>query len=348
MDRLKALAVFKTVVEQGSFARAADTLDLSPAVVTRTVQELEALLAVRLLQRTTRRVTLTAVGHDVLERARGLLASFDELSSMSSLCGAEAAGRVRLGAPAWLGRRLLGAVAAAYLASCPKVSLELRMHASESGLFEGDGDLALCLESELKPCWIARKVAQVSVGLYAAPAYLARRGEPATPDELAQHDGLAGGSARADATWHFQPADGGDMQPVEIRPVLHSNQPETLMSAAVHGAGIALLPDLLAEEAVASGKLRRLMPGWRAEPLSLHLAYESRQHQPLSVRKLIEVLASAFEDLAETRNEPHGQREALPKRLLAAMPPLPGGRSHQPVALSGRATLRDVACLLAA
>ncbi|HSI59572.1 MAG TPA: LysR family transcriptional regulator [Ideonella sp.] len=297
MDRLKALAIFKAVAEHGSFARAATALDLSPAAVTRTLQELESLLAVRLLQRTTRRVALTPVGEDVLARAQSLLASYDELSSMSSLCGAEPAGKVRLSAPAWLARHFLGGALAAYLASCPKVSLELKLRAGEAELLEEDADLSLCLAADLKPSLIARKLGQANVGLYASPAYLARKGEPSHPGQLPAHDGLTGGTARADPVWRFSAASGRAREQVAVKAVLNANQPEALLAAAVHGAGLALLPDFLAEEALASGQLRRLLPGWQAEPLSLHLVYASRKHQPLSVRRLMEALTEAFQQV---------------------------------------------------
>src|SRR5882762_9234894 len=127
MDRLKALGMFKAVVDKGGFARAAAELDVSCAVVSRTVQELELLLGVQLLQRTTRRITLTAVGQQVLTRAADLLDAYNELAALSSLSASEPSGIVRLAAPASYARRYLGHALAAFMARHPKVRVDLRM-----------------------------------------------------------------------------------------------------------------------------------------------------------------------------------------------------------------------------
>jgi len=312
MDRLKAFSIFKTVVDQGGFARAAAVMNLSCAAVTRTVQELEALLGVRLLQRTTRRVSLTAVGQEVLERASVLLASYEELAAVSSLSATEPAGAIRMAAPAAYGRCHLGPALAAFMARCPKVWVDLRLREGPIDATDDEADLALCLARDLRPSWIARPVAVAPVGTYAAPRYLARRGEPVHPDDLADHDCLTCDGQRAG--WQFHHPGTGERAEAPGRSALQSNHAEVLVQAAVHGAGLVQLPAFMVDEAVALGQLRRVLPDWSCEPVSVHLVYGSRRNQPLAVRLLIEHLVQW---LGATDGVP-GTRPGRPRSVACA------------------------------
>lgn len=293
MDRLKALATFKAVVDEGGFARAAAALDISCAVVTRSVQELESLLGVRLLQRTTRRVALTPLGREVLDHAARLLDGYERLAEIGSLAASDASGTVRLAAPVSYARRCLGPALAAFAARHPRVGLELRFADGPVDVLDGAADLALCRTQELKPALIARRVAEAEVGLYAAPGYLAQRGMPAHPQALAGHGCLAGDEADGGA-WRLHPAGGGDEAVVPVRGAVRSNDAELLIGAATLGAGLVLQPAFMVEDAVAAGRLQRVLPAWRGEAFTLHLTYLSRQHQPLAVRLLIDHLSQAL------------------------------------------------------
>ncbi|HJV62069.1 MAG TPA: LysR family transcriptional regulator, partial [Albitalea sp.] len=178
MDRLKALEIFKTVVEKGSFAKAAEALDVSSSAATRAVQDLETNLGVRLLQRSSRRIALTAVGHEVLERCTELIEQYRAMEAMSSLSASEAAGSVRLVAPASYGARLLGPALASFRELYPKVTIDLRMSDDGIDLIDDEADLALCVGRDLRLSLIARRVGVARLGLYASSAYLARRGAP--------------------------------------------------------------------------------------------------------------------------------------------------------------------------
>jgi DNA-binding transcriptional LysR family regulator len=293
MDRLKSLEIFKTVADKGSFVRAADALALSNAVVTRAVQDLEQLLGVRLLQRTTRRVSLTAEGEDVLERTRQLLASYDELAATSSLSAAQIAGEIRFTAPASFASRLAPALAA-FGARYPEVRLQLLATDAPLDLVAERIDLALRLARTLPDALVARRLGDVPIGVYAAPSYLARRGTPRHPDELAQHDCLVHNGTGREATWPFRhPVTQQPLEPV-VRGSLASNNAEALMAAAIRGAGLALLPQPVARDAVAAGRLQQVLNAWPCPPLQMVLAYASRRNQPLRVRKLIEHLAASL------------------------------------------------------
>lgn len=304
MDKLKALATFKAVVDHGGFARAAAQLDVSCSIVTRTVQDLEALLGVRLLHRSTRRVALTPVGEQVLDRAVDLLDGYEQLAAFSSLSASEVAGTVRLSAPASLARPYLSAALAGFVAAHPRVWVDLRLASGPLDRVGEDADLALCLGSQLRSSWIARHLADVPVGLFASPDYLHRHGRPQHPDELASHHCLIGDEGAAETTWRLGQAPARSLTAYPVRGTLRSAQADVLVGAAIHGAGILMQPVPLVQEAVEAGQLQRVLGGWRCEPISLHLAYNSRRNQPLAVRKLIDHLVQAALPQAPVRQAP--------------------------------------------
>jgi DNA-binding transcriptional LysR family regulator len=310
MDRLNALAVFKTVVEHRSFVRAADALGLTPPMVTRRVQELEAMLGVRLVHRSARYVAATSVGDEVLVLARRLLADYDELESIGRLSVSQARGTVRLAAPDFYARRYLGTALASYIARHPQVSIDLRLRDAGICVLDGNVDLALCLERDLRPSLVARRVAVAPVSPYAAPGYLDRKGVPEHPSDLDMHECLSWDGSRSGTFWRFRHVASGEQHSVAARGGLHSTNAEVLVHAAAQGAGVVIVPVCMVEEAVASGRLLPLLPKWRAEPLSLHLAYHSRDHQPLSVRRLVDHLAGVL-------GEQGGQ--ALPLHMVESL-----------------------------
>ncbi|MDB5861130.1 MAG: hypothetical protein JWQ76_4819 [Ramlibacter sp.] len=301
MDRLKALSVFKAVADNGSFVAGASALDISCPVASRTVQDLETLLGVRLLHRTTRRIALTAAGEDVLRRAEGLLESYEELASIARLSASEPAGVIRMAAPALFARHYLGPALATFRARYPQVQVDLQLCEGSVNAVLDEVDLALCLPEDLRSMQVVRTLTSAEVGIYAAPAYLAQKGEPAHPSELAQHDCLTSRIAGTGAIWSFQQLELGDACSLSVKGALHANQIEVLADAAVHGAGIVMLPAFLAQAAEAQGLLQRILSGWRVAPLSLQLSYNSRRNQPMSVRKLIEHLVVTLGTKHEVR-----------------------------------------------
>jgi DNA-binding transcriptional LysR family regulator len=304
MDRLSALAIFKSVVDNGGFARAAADLEVSCAKVTRAVQELEMLLGVQLLQRTTRRVALTTVGREVLSRAADLLDSYDALAALSSLSASEPSGSVRLVAPAAFSRRYLGPALADFMARYPKVWVDLRMRHGHIDVVNDEVDVMLCLRSDLRPSLIARRIGAAEVGLFAAPRYLAERGEPKHPHDLLHHNCLTCEDTAGGSGWKFRQRISAEAVEVPVKGAMRSSHADALVGAAVHGAGVVLLPVFMVEEAAARGALRRLLPDWTSEPLALHLAYHSRLNQPLCVRKLIDHLVQVLGDVPGAQETP--------------------------------------------
>lgn len=294
MDRLKALEIFSSVAMHGSFVRGAEAMNLSKPVTTRAIQDLEELLGVRLLQRTTRRLSLTTVGEDVLERAAGLLASFEELAAISSLSASEVSGTIRLAAPTAYGSRRLAGPLAAFATEHPKVRIDLHTTEDEVDVVEDRIDLGVWVGGEVPQFLIARRIGVEPVGLFAAPAYLARCGTPAHPGELSRYDGLHFVGTPPLGPWRFSRRD-ESVDATPPRPSLGSNNEETLVAATVHGAGLLRLPVCLVESELASGRLVPVLAEWRLEPLAVQLAYSSRRGQPLAVRRLIEHLATTLQ-----------------------------------------------------
>ena len=293
MDRLKALATFKAVADKGGFSRAAEDLELSCAQVTRSVQVLEEQLGVRLLQRTSRRVSLTAIGEDVLRRAAALLEGYAELAAVGALSANLTGGTIRLAAPRSCGRWLMTRSLAAFMADHPQVRIELRLVDGALNLCDGEDDLAVCQSSDLRPSLIARPIASCEVGLYVAPTYLERKAAPETVDAIADHACLGSDASRS-REWRLRRAGSPQFTKVLVQRALNTGCVDLVTQAAEHGLGIALIPVFAAEPSVRSGCLQRLLPDWHAEPVVLHLAYHSRAHQPPMVRKLIDHLIASL------------------------------------------------------
>ena len=295
MDRIKSLEIFRAVAQRGSFVKAADALDLSNAAVTRAVQELEKLLGTRLLQRSSRRMSLTAEGRAVLERADAVLNAFESLAAVSDSGASKVAGEIRFSAPASLGAGRLAALLGDFMARHPAVRVDLLLNDLPVDLIEHGVDLALAVAWELPPSVIARRIGEERVGVYGAPKYLRRRGMPKHPDELSLHDCLVctGGGRKP---WHFgHPVSGQRIEPA-IEPRLLANNANALLAAAVHGSGVALLPHVMAQRAVKAGQLQPVLSHWTSPTLGVYLAYSSRRNLPLRVRALIDHVAGEFSD----------------------------------------------------
>lgn len=326
MDALKALTSFRAVAEQGSFIGASNTLDLSRAVVTRDVQDLEALLGIRLLHRTTRRVSVTPAGEDVLDRARVILQGFDDLASIVRMQSTEPMGKVRLAAPASFARRFLGPILASYRSRFPRVVVETLLHESWTDFPAEDVDVAICSDDDLRPAMIARQLARVELALCAAPSYVRARGAPSQPCDLRSHDCLTASHSRRASSWHFSEVIGHTQSSVEVDGVLHSDQIEVLKDAAIHGAGIALLPIFAIEDCVANGSLQRIMTSWRVEPQRMHVAYHSRRNQPAALRELVAHLVATLGEAATVAPAPvlrlidHHSSEGLISVATAVQP----------------------------
>ena len=293
MDRLTALEVFVKVVESQSFAAAARQLGLSPAMASKHIQALEERLGARLLNRTTRRLSLTEVGRGYYERSRQVLADLEDADRAASDLQRAPRGRLKVNAPFSFGIRHVGPAVAAYLATYPEVSIDLDLNDRYVDILAEGVDLALRVGRLSDSSLIARRLAPIRLVAFASPAYLARHGTPRTPQELAAHNCLLYTYAATADEWQFIGPDGADAV-VRVSGRLAANNGDVLLAAAVDGLGIALGPTFIAGEHVQAGKLVTLLPGYAPPEVALYAVYPPGRHLSAKLRSFVDFLAARF------------------------------------------------------
>jgi DNA-binding transcriptional LysR family regulator len=292
MDRLMSMRVFQKVIDEGGFAAAARALDLSPAVVTRLVADLEEHLGVRLLHRSTRRLSLSVAGENYLSRLRLILQDIDEADQAVSSQTHELAGVLRILAPPVLATHVLAPLIAGFRQLHPKILLDIEVAAYKEPPVEDYDITLLPTDDRFNGVVIARKVSSTEAILVCAPSYLQGRSQPFKPEELAQHDVLRlktdGGHPRQ---WRLFNADHNDAAvDVVVEPGLWVNHSDTLMRAALDGAGITSVALDLVAPYLMRGELLRVLRPWIAGRLTLYAALPSRQFIPERSRVFLEYL----------------------------------------------------------
>lgn len=289
---LQQLHSFLAVVRSGSFVAAADATGLSKAAVSRHVAELEAHLGVRLLHRTTRRLSLTDDGQRFHARALELAAALDELEAETASSGGEASGLLRINAPLTFGNLHLAPLWPRFAMQHPKVSLDITLNDRVVDLVEEGYDAAIRITNRLDPQLVSRLLAKTRIVLCASPGYLAARGTPSHPHALATHQILAYRYFAGGDDWSFTGPE-GDVA-VRVQPRIHTNSGDTCRVAALDDQGIILQPDFLVGPDLRRGALVELMPEYRSVELGIHVVYASRKHLPMKTRRLIDFLVDAF------------------------------------------------------
>lgn len=294
MDTIDAMRVFVSVVERNGFSAAADALDISTAAVTRQVAALEKRLSTRLLNRTTRRVSPTSAGAAYYQRCVQLLAEFDELEASVGAQALQPSGRLRINAPVSYGIARLGALLPAYSARYPQVELDLQLSDRLVDMVEEGFDLAIRITRQPAPNLIARHLAQVRVRLCAAPSYLARRGTPASPQDLTAHECLSYTYSAAGEAMQLQGPQ-GEVN-IALQPHLRANNGEVLREAAIAGMGIIAQPDFIIDQALADGRLVPVLPEWEVPAIGIYAVYASRSHLAPKVRSFIDYLVECLDE----------------------------------------------------
>lgn len=292
MDRLQSMRVFESVVDEGGFAAAARALDMSAPVVTRLVADLEEHLGTRLLQRSTRRLSLTEAGQQYLSRIRHILQDIDEADAMASSHTTEMAGVLRIQAPPLLATYVVAPLLGRFRSQYPAVRIELHVLPVAEPAIEDFDITLLGTDDNFDADIVARKVIESEAFLVASPAYLQRRGEPRRPEELARHDCLRLKLPQTrPRTWRlWRPQQEDQWQEVEVQPVLLSNHMDTLLRAALDGAGIMSLPLDIAAPYLSQGTLVRVLSPWITGRLALYAALPSRKFIPDRTRVFLEYL----------------------------------------------------------
>ena len=291
MDRMTAMNVFVEVVERGSLTAAADALDMSRAMVTRYLAEVERWLGARLLHRTTRRISLTGPGEAALLRFRQMLAIGDELHGELATDNPEPHGLILVTASVSFGQIHLAAAVADFVKRYPLTRVELLLVDRVVNLVEERVDIAVRISRAIDPALIARRLAPCRSVLCAAPSYLAERGAPATADALAAHNCLTHHYV-GKSVWHLQ-RDGRAIA-VAVGGNISANEASLLLEAVRAGAGIAMLPTYQIAPLLRSGELIEVLPDYQVEGLDIHAVYASRRQLPTIMRSFLDFLVERF------------------------------------------------------
>ena len=291
MDRMTAMTVFVEVVERGSLTAAAEALDMSRAMVTRYLAEVERWLGARLLHRTTRRISLTGPGEAALLRFRQMLAIGDELQGELATDDPEPHGLLRVTASVSFGQSHLAAAVAEFVRRYPLTRVELLLVDRMVNLVEERIDVAVRISGAIDPNLIARPLAQCHSVLCAAPAYLAAHGTPATADALAAHNCLTHHYV-GKSVWQLQ-RDGRTVS-VAVGGNISANEASLLVEAVRAGAGIAMLPMYQIGPLLASGELVRVLPEYALDVMGLYAVYASRRQLPTLMRSFLDFLVERF------------------------------------------------------
>ena len=292
MDRFEEMRVFAAVVEAGSFVGASASLAMSKAAVSRYVAELESRLNVRLLHRTTRKLSLTPEGEVFHGRCRELLGGVDEAEAEITSRSGAASGLLRINAPFSFGLLHLAPLWVEFMAQHPKVTLDVTLADRVVDLVEEGFDMAVRIARLPNSSLVSRQLTSTRLVLCASPNYLEARGEPKHPSELVHHDVLAYSLFSMGDQWAFTGPD-GDVS-VKVRPRMHTNSGDTCRVAALRHQGIMLQPTFLVGPDLQAGTLVELMPAWRSLELGVYALYPSRKFVSPKVRLMVEFLVNSF------------------------------------------------------
>ena len=291
MDRLTAMKVFVEVAACGSFSATADKLDMSRAMVTRYVNELEQWLNARLLQRTTRSVTLTDAGESCLRRSQQMLALMENVEEETSSQDGVLSGQLRITCSVSLAYAQIAAAISDFLKLHPQLKIDLNASEGALNLVEARIDLAIRISAEPDPLLIGRVLAPCASVLVASPAYLAAHGVLKLPSDLATHRCLSYANF-GKSVWVLQRGD--EVSRVSVTSHFSANEATALMRAALAGGGIALQPTYLANPHLSDGTLQLVLPDWKLPDMAIYALYPSRKHLSPAVRALLDFLVARF------------------------------------------------------
>jgi DNA-binding transcriptional LysR family regulator len=287
MDRLDAMAAFIAVADLQGFAPAARKLGLSPSGVTRLIAALEHRVGARLLQRTTRSVTLTDTGARYLERARRIVADVEEAEASAGAERSVPSGRLVVSAPVGFGRLHVTALMSDYLKRYPEVAGELRLSDRIVNLVEDGIDCAIRIGHLTDSSLVARQFGEMRRIVLASPAYLKRRGTPKTPAAIGSHDTIQFGASAAPPDWRFV-EDGREIR-VPCAPRFACNVADAAIWHAEQGGGLTRVLAYQAAEAVKAGRLRIVLADYEVPPLPIHIVYPTSRLLSAKVRTFIDL-----------------------------------------------------------
>lgn len=292
MDRFLEMQTFNAVVETGSFVAAAELLQLSKAAVSRHVVELEKRLGIRLLHRTTRRLSLTSEGQVFYARGKEVLAELAAVETEVTARRESVSGLLRINVPFTFGIAHLAPLWGLFREQHPQVTLDVTLSDRVVDLVEEGYDLAIRIAALETSSLVSRRLTTTRMTLCASPEYLRRHGTPRHPSELAGHQVIAYSYLATRDDWHFDGPEGRVV--VTTRPWMRTNNGETCRAAALAHQGVILQPGFVVDAELAAGRLVELLPEYRSTEIGIYAVYPSRKHLSAKVRVLIDFLAAHF------------------------------------------------------
>ena len=298
MDRLIAARVLLETIARGSISAAAAHLGLSRAMATRYIAQMEDWAGARLLHRTTRKLSLTAAGEEALPLCKQMLALARDVGELGAQAESVPKGLLRVTASSIFAEYCLTDALMVFLQAHPAVAIDLQIVDRTTNLAEDGIDLAIRVTQTLDPNLIARRLGDVRSVVCASPAYLAAHGTPLNVRDLSAHNCLTY-AYYGRSLWHFKV--GADNVMVPVSGNFSTNEASVVVRAALGGAGIALLPQFAAAQAIEDGRLMPLVPEAEVHALGVYAVYLSRQHMPAALRSLIDFLAGHLQGLGAGR-----------------------------------------------
>lgn len=292
MDTLLSMRVFRRVVEAGSFIAAAEQLGLSAAMASRHVAHLERHLGARLLNRSTRHLSLTDSGTSYFESCRSMLDELEDAESAVSQAAQAPRGHLRISAPVSFGVRHLGPAIADYMESYPEIVISMHLDDRVVELAEEGYDLAVRVGHNPHPALIARKLCSVKMAMVCSPGYAERHGIPRTLDDLERHRAIGYAYSSYGDSWSFTGPEGP--RTVHFRPILRVNNGDFATAAAVSGVGLTSEPTFISGDELRAGRLIQVLADHPQPELSLYAVYLSRRFLSAKVRTFIDFLAERF------------------------------------------------------
>ncbi|WP_211462571.1 LysR family transcriptional regulator [Collimonas silvisoli] len=293
MDRLQSMRVFAKVVEQGSFVAAAQVLDMSNAVVTRLVADLENHLGIRLLHRSTRRMALTEPGQAYLERVRQILDEIDEAEAAASVLSTNPAGTLHIYSQIGFGQTQLARLLPLYSKQYPDVQLDVTLSDRTVDLIEEGFDVGVfSVNQKFDASMVARQLGIAEVLLCASPAYIAEHGVPQAPEDLAQHSCLNFSLEHLRHHWTFQSDQGTSIIPI-ISKVM-SNNTDLLRHCLLAGMGIGMRTSYTLGDDMVAGRVVRVLPDYQINKVAVRLVYPSRRLLSAKVRSFVDFMMAQF------------------------------------------------------
>ena len=290
MDKLNAISVFCKVIETQSFTQAANQQNISVAMASKLVSQLEEYLKTRLLQRTTRKIVPTEAGMLYYQRCQAILLDLSEADSSISNMATSLQGNLLISVPRDFGLLYISPNLPKFIELHPNLHVEIEFEDKRVDLVAEGYDLALRIGYMQDSSLVARKISSSPMHFVASPSYLEARGIPLTPDDLEYHQGLLYKSSVNQV--HWQSTKANQIQRYKIQSKVVSNNGMALLEMTKAGLGISNAPDFFVKDALASGELVEILSEYQQKPLDIYVVYPNRRHLPAKVRAFIEFLAS--------------------------------------------------------